>query len=51
MLICSNVGFDSLEFIECSFLVVNTVDGHSQYFFWFEHRQAVDVGIDHHARS
>ena len=53
MLIWSNVSFDSLEFIECSFLDVDTVDGHSRYFFWSESREhrEVDVGIGQHARS
>ena len=42
------MSFDYLEFIECSFLDVDTVDGHSRYFFWsesHEHREEVDVGI------
>ena len=54
MLIWSNVSFNSLEFIEWSFLDVDTVDGHSRYFFWSEsreHREEVDVDIGQHARS
>ena len=54
MLIWSNISFDSLEFTECSFLDVDTVDGHFRYFVWSEsreNREEIDVGIAQHAHS